>query len=145
MYIVAAILKGYELNAEDYMLKTLKSDLIVKKVKNKINHKKNQYLKSKARISEEAMKIDNSKPSSIKIFGNFVVNHLLIPFDQTPGGDFIECYNIDKDQKVFVIADVMGKQWGAWFHSFLFRKTFNFRFLSFCAEFFMHHNQIFLH
>jgi len=37
--------------------------------------------------------------------------------DQIPGGDFYEVIVINKNQRVIIIGDVMGKKWDAWFFS----------------------------
>ncbi len=44
-----------------------------------------------------------------------VVKHWHVPFQNVPGGDFIDYFKVDDDNLVVVLGDIMGKKWGAWY------------------------------
>ena len=45
----------------------------------------------------------------------FTIKHWHVPFENVPGGDFIDYFKIDDDNLAVILGDVMGKKWGAWY------------------------------
>jgi len=110
------ILQGYDLDIEDYILKTSSPKIVVAKVA--------ALLKSKAKEREKAVQEVHSAADNmgakvvpdetLKVNG-FTVNHWHQTFENIPGGDFIDYVPIDDDNGVIVLGDVMGKKWKAWY------------------------------
>lgn len=45
----------------------------------------------------------------------FEIRHWHVPFQNVPGGDFIDYVKVDENKIAIVLGDVMGKKWGAWY------------------------------
>ena len=110
------ILEGYELEIEDYIIKTSTPKVVIAKVKAILQSKK----KERAKAVEEVQKAAGSLgakvvPSEFPIFEGYEIEHWHVPFEGTPGGDFIDYVNVNDDYLVVVLGDVMGKKWGAWY------------------------------
>lgn len=110
------ILQGYDLDIEDYILKTSSPKIVVAKVA--------ALLKSKAKEREKAVQEVHSAadnmgakvvPDEMLKVNGFTVNHWHQTFENIPGGDFIDYVPIDDDTGVIVLGDVMGKKWKAWY------------------------------
>lgn len=110
------ILQGYDLDIEDYILKTSSPKIVVAKVA--------ALLKSKAKEREKAVQEVHSAadnmgakvvPDEMLKVNGFTVNHWHQTFENIPGGDFIDYVPIDDDNGVIVLGDVMGKKWKAWY------------------------------
>jgi CheY-like chemotaxis protein len=60
-----------------------------------------------------------TKSDKIQFDDGLLVSGLRINYDGFPGGDFTDVIDVGSG-KVYVIGDVMGKQWTAWFYSLAF-------------------------
>lgn len=110
------ILEGYELDIEDYIIKTATPKVVIAKIKALIKGKKKERSKTVEEVSKAAGSLGAKVvPSDIPAFENYYVKHWHVPFEDTPGGDFIDYVKIDDDNMVIVLGDVMGKKWGAWY------------------------------
>jgi len=110
------ILDGYELEIEDYIIKTSTPKVVIAKVRAILRSKKNE----RAKTVEEVQKAAGSMgakvvPSDFPKFEGYEIKHWHVPFEGTPGGDFIDYVNVNDDYLVVVLGDVMGKKWGAWY------------------------------
>lgn len=110
------ILEGYELEIEDYIIKTSTPKVVIAKVRAILQSKK----KERAKTVEEVQKAAGSLgakvvPSEFPKFEGYEIKHWHVPFEGTPGGDFIDYVNVNDDYLVVVLGDVMGKKWGAWY------------------------------
>ncbi len=110
------ILNGYDLNIEDYIIKTSGTKVILAKIASIIKSSQ----KGRERAVEEVSKAANSMgakvvPDKMPEFEGFTVKHWHVPFQNIPGGDFIDYFKVDEDNLVVVLGDIMGKKWGAWY------------------------------
>jgi DNA-binding response OmpR family regulator len=114
-------LKGYDLEIDAYIPKTTSTKVLIPKIISII--RKNQKMKESAKqeFKERSTIMESIQEKEKIILGDLEINFLTVPFDNTPGGDYIEKVKLDNGKYVFVIADVMGKKWDAWFHSFPFK------------------------
>jgi len=110
------ILEGYELDIEDYILKTSSPRIVLAKVA--------ALLKSQTREREKAVQEVHSAadnmgtkvvPDEMLKINGFKINHWHQTFENIPGGDFIDYVPIDEHRGVIVLGDVMGKKWKAWY------------------------------
>ncbi len=110
------ILDGYDLNIEDYIVKTSGSKIVLAKI--------NALLKASQKEREKAVEevhqaADNMGakvvPDFAPSFDGFTIKHWHVPFQNIPGGDFIDYFKADDDNMVIVLGDIMGKKWGAWY------------------------------
>lgn len=115
------ILEGYELGITDYVVKTAGPKLVIAKV--------NAILKSlgkeRSRIVTELHAAADSLrvkvvPDSAPAFEGFDLKHWHKPYQGVPGGDFIDFFQLDKNNLAVILGDVMGKKWGAWFFAFAY-------------------------
>ncbi len=115
------MLVGYDLNISDYLVKTTSLNVLLKKVHSVIKSHEKIRNEVKLNVKQEATKHSLTRDREKILLEDFIIDHLTIPFEDTPGGDFIEKIKLDENKYVFVLADVMGKRWDAWFHSFPFK------------------------
>ncbi len=110
------ILNGYDLEIEDYLLKTASPKIVTTKV--------GAIIKSKGRerkkvVDELNKAVDNMGarvvPDEFPEFAGYDIRHWHIPFKNIPGGDFLDYIEVDEDNIVVFLGDVMGKRWGAWY------------------------------
>lgn len=110
------ILGGYDLNIEDYIVKTSGAKIILAKI--------SAIIKSKVRERENAVnevhQAANSMgakvvPDDTPKFDGMTLKHWHEPFQNIPGGDFIDYFKVDDNNLVVVLGDIMGKKWGAWY------------------------------
>ena len=110
------ILTGYELEIEDYIIKTASPKVVIAKV--------NAILKSlekeRGKVVGEVQKAADNMgakvvPDEYPLFDGYDVRHWHLPFENVPGGDFIDYIVLDDDHLVIILGDVMGKRWGAWY------------------------------
>ncbi len=112
----SAILSGYDLNIEDYIVKTSGPKIVLAKINALL--KASQKERAKA-VDEVHKAADNMGakviPDFAPTFEGFTIKHWHVPFQNIPGGDFIDYYKADDDNLVVVLGDIMGKKWGAWY------------------------------
>lgn len=109
------ILKAYEYEITDYVLKTAGPKVVLAKVNAIVNSLKKQKSKAiselRSAASSIAMKV---VPDSAPNFRGFEIEHWHQTFQGVPGGDLIDYFPVDENNLIIVLGDVMGKKWGAW-------------------------------
>ncbi|KUO59376.1 response regulator [bacterium BRH_c32] len=110
------VLQGYDLEIEDYIIKTASPKIVIAKVSAILKSLERERVK----VVDEVQKAADSMgakvvPDEVPPFSDFSVRHWHQPYKNVPGGDFIDYVKVDEDQMVIVFGDVMGKRWGAWY------------------------------
>ncbi|MFH1198060.1 MAG: fused response regulator/phosphatase [bacterium] len=110
------ILQGYDLEIEDYMIKTASPKIILAKISAILKSLK----KEREKVVDEVNKAAGSMsatvvPENFPVFEGFDIRHWHVPFENIPGGDFIDYFKLDDTHQIIVLGDVMGKKWGAWY------------------------------
>lgn len=108
------MLQGYDLEIQDYIVKTASPKIILAKLKSVINSSEAQKTKAETEVKSAAMGV-KVVPDSVPEFAGYKITQLHKPFNDIPGGDFIDYVKVDNDIMVVVLGDVMGKKWGAWY------------------------------
>lgn len=110
------ILNGYDLNIQDYVVKTSGAKVILAKI--------NALLKASQREREKVINEVHSAannastkvvPDEFPELTGVKIKHWHVPFQNVPGGDFIDYFKVDDENIVVVLGDIMGKKWGAWY------------------------------
>lgn len=115
------IQKGLDLKAIDYIAKNIPQNQLVSKINNILNTVQEQKDKSISELKTVAERLNlKSVPAKGLKLKNFEVIFYHKPYQNYPGGDFIDFIKIDERFTFIVLGDVMGKKWGAWFFSFTF-------------------------
>ncbi|MES2275060.1 MAG: fused response regulator/phosphatase [Bacteroidota bacterium] len=115
------MLEGMNMDAIDYIVKDVPIPVIVSKITNVLNTIREQHERSISELSRAAVALHlNSVPQKTPVISGFNVDFWHKPFQNYPGGDFIDFIQIDERYTFIVLGDVMGKKWGAWFFSFGF-------------------------
>lgn len=113
------MLDGYNLNIEDFILKTISPKVVAIKVRNILNKLRKERQKAVQELHEAADSVSMEVvPDSSPSFEGFEISQWFVPFKGIPGGDFIDYINVGDDKLVIVLGDIMGKKWGAWFFAF---------------------------
>ncbi len=110
------VLLGYDLNIEDYIIKSSSMKVVVAKVRAILK----SLQKERTKTVEEVQKAADSMgatvvPEKFPQFEGFSIKHWHVPFQNVSGGDFIDYFKFDDDNIVVILGDVMGKKWGAWY------------------------------
>lgn len=113
------VLKGLNLSAIDYIIKGTPYAVISSKVQNILNSLDNEHKRSveELRRAAELLPI-NSVPKTDPVIPGYKVRFWHRPFQNYPGGDFMDCIRTDDGQTFFLLGDIMGKKWEAWFFTF---------------------------
>lgn len=115
------MLKGINLEAVDYILKNTPLPVVVSKINNFLSTVREQHERTLRELSVAAMALNlHSVPQRLPVIKGFEVDFWHKPFQNYPGGDFIDFITIDERYTFIVLGDVMGKKWGAWYFSFGF-------------------------
>lgn len=115
------MLEGINMEAIDYIIKDVPIPVIVSKITNVLNTIREQHERSISELSKAAVALHlNSVPQNAPALKGYQVNFWHKPFQNYPGGDFIDFIKIDDRYTFIILGDVMGKKWGAWFFSFGF-------------------------
>ncbi len=110
------MIKGYDLDINDYIIKTASPKIILAKIATILKSKEKERRKAIEEVKEAAGKMGAKVvPDEFPEFLGFDVKHWHQPFDEIPGGDFIDYIKIDDSNLIVVLGDVMGKKWGAWY------------------------------
>lgn len=110
------ILEGYDLNIEDYIVKTSGSKIILAKIAALLKSSKKEREKAVNEVHQAANSMGAKVvPDESPNFDGFTIKHWHVPFQNIPGGDFIDYFKVDEDNIVLVLGDIMGKKWGAWY------------------------------
>lgn len=108
------IIKGINLDADDFISKTDGSNVVVSKLKNVI--RKREQVRSKLlgemQKASHATGVLLDAPNPPRVSG-YSVEHFHESHEGIPGGDFIDYTEINK-RILCVVGDVMGKRWKAW-------------------------------
>ncbi len=117
----AVMLKGYDYEIKDYILKTTNSKILTTKIGNIIKSTKKDRQSSILELKEAVSKVSiEVVPEKSPSYEGFKIEQWNVPFKDTPGGDFIDYCDLDDERLVVILGDVMGKKWGAWFFAFSF-------------------------
>ncbi len=115
------ILDGYDLGITDYVLKTAGPKVVVAKVTAIINSLGNERRKIVSELHQAASSLRAKVvPDFVPIIEGFEIHQWHIPFKGIPGGDFIDYFQLDKNNLAIILGDVMGKKWGAWYFAFAY-------------------------
>jgi sigma-B regulation protein RsbU (phosphoserine phosphatase) len=115
------MLKGINLEAVDYILKDTPLPILVSKINNFLTTVREQHERTLKELSVAAMALNlHSVPQKLPVIKGFEVDFWHKPFQNYPGGDFIDFITINARYTFVVLGDVMGKKWGAWYFSFGF-------------------------
>ncbi len=108
------ILQGYDLEIQEYIVKTSSPKIILAKLKSVITSSEAQKFKAETEVKSAAMGV-KVVPDSVPEIAGYKITQFHKPFNDIPGGDFIDYVKISDDVMVIVLGDVMGKKWGAWY------------------------------
>ncbi|MBD1391961.1 fused response regulator/phosphatase [Mucilaginibacter glaciei] len=115
------MLEGINLDAVDYILKDTPIPVIVTKIDNFLSTVREQHERTLQELSKAAIALNlNSIPKKIPVVKGFDIDFWHKPYQNYPGGDFIDFITINDRYTFVVLGDVMGKKWGAWYFSFGF-------------------------
>jgi sigma-B regulation protein RsbU (phosphoserine phosphatase) len=115
------ILEGYDLEIEDYIIKTSGPRVVVAKVSAILNSLDKERKKMVSEINRAADSFRAKVvPDDFPLFEGFDIKHWHQPFKGIPGGDFLDYFQLDDDNLVIILGDVMGKKWGAWYFAFAY-------------------------
>jgi len=110
------ILQGYDLEIQEYIVKTSSPKIILAKLKSLIRSSEAQKAQGETEVKKAAASMGAKVvPDKIPEIAGYKITQLHKPFNDIPGGDFIDYVKIDDDTVVVVVGDVMGKKWGAWY------------------------------
>ncbi|MBU1095123.1 MAG: SpoIIE family protein phosphatase [Bacteroidetes bacterium] len=110
------ILQGYDLEIQEYIIKTSSPKIVLAKVSAIIKTNEKERLKAESEVQKAADSMSAKVvPDQPILFDGFTLDHWHVPFQNIPGGDFIDYVKIDDKRVAIVLGDVMGKKWGAWY------------------------------
>ncbi len=110
------ILEGYDLEIEDYIVKTSSPKIVTAKIGAILKSKKKEMDKAVNEVQQAASKMGAKVvPDEFPKFEGYEIGHWHVPFKNVPGGDFIDYFNLDEDNLIVILGDIMGKRWGAWY------------------------------
>lgn len=110
------ILKGFDLEVEDYIIKTAGIKVVLAKISAIFNARKKERQKAVGEVHKAADSMKSKVvPENFPEFNGFKIKHWHVPFENVPGGDFIDYFKIDDNNIAVILGDVMGKKWGAWY------------------------------
>ena len=115
------MVKGLNLQAVDYVIKDTPVNVIVSKINNLIYtvQKQQELSKSELKKAAEALNV-KSIPTKTPEIDGFDIDFWHRPYQDIPGGDFIDFINANERYTFIVLGDIMGKKWMAWFFTFSF-------------------------
>jgi sigma-B regulation protein RsbU (phosphoserine phosphatase) len=110
------ILQGFDLEIEDYIIKTSSPKVVIAKVSAILK----SLEKERVKVVDEVQKAADSMgaktvPEEFPVLEGVQIKHWHMPFKNVPGGDFIDYFKMDDDNLAIILGDVMGKRWGAWY------------------------------
>ena len=110
------ILQGFDLEIEDYIIKTSSPKVVIAKVSAILKSLEKERVKVVDEVQKAADSMGaKSVPEEFPVLEGVQIKHWHMPFKNVPGGDFIDYFNMDDDNLAFILGDVMGKRWGAWY------------------------------
>ncbi len=115
----ALVLKGLHLNALDYIVKGTPFPVIASNLDNILSSLKHEYDRSVEELKKAAELLPvNSIPKFIPPLPGFDVHCWNQPFQNHPGGDFMDYIPVNEQFTFLFLGDIMGKKWEAWFFTF---------------------------
>ncbi|QEC66630.1 fused response regulator/phosphatase [Panacibacter ginsenosidivorans] len=115
----ALMLKGLRMHAIDFISKDTPFPMLVSKVNSVLQVVRNQQELSVQELKKAAEAINiKSIPKEAPVIDGYEINFWHQPFQNYPGGDFIDFIKADDTHTFIVLGDVMGKKWKAWFFTF---------------------------
>ncbi|MCX7798240.1 MAG: SpoIIE family protein phosphatase [Melioribacter sp.] len=110
------ILKGFDLEIEDYIIKTSSPKVVIAKISAILK----SLEKERVKVVDEVQKAADTMaatvvPDTPPKFSSIEIKQWYMPYKNVPGGDFIDYFKIDDDNLIVILGDVMGKRWGAWY------------------------------
>jgi len=110
------ILQGYDLDIQEYIIKTSSPKIILAKINSLLKSTETQKAKGETEIKEAAATMGvKVVPDKVPDFEGYEISQFHKPFNDIPGGDFIDYVAVNDDSLVVVVGDIMGKKWGAWY------------------------------
>ncbi|MBK7104684.1 MAG: SpoIIE family protein phosphatase [Ignavibacteriae bacterium] len=110
------ILEGYDLHVEDYIVKTSGPKIVLAKVNAILKSFEKEREKAVSEVQKAASAMSAKVvPDEFPQLDGFLIKHWHVPYQNVPGGDFIDYFKVDDDNLVIVLGDIMGKKWGAWY------------------------------
>jgi len=113
--------QGLDLLAVDYVIKDTPFNVIVSKVANLLETVKKQRELSELEIRKAALALNiKTIPANVPQLDEFKIDFWHRPYNEIPGGDFIDFIKMGDRYTFVILGDVMGKKWTAWFFTFTF-------------------------
>ncbi len=110
------ILQAYELEIEDYIIKTASPKVISAKISATFKAREKERTKAVSEVQKAAGSMGAKVvPEDFPVFEGFSIKHWHVPFKNVPGGDFIDYYPLGDESIAIILGDVMGKRWNAWY------------------------------
>ena len=110
------ILSGYDLEIDEYIIKTSPPKIVIAKLNailsSKIKRKKEAVDELNEAVNNLGSRVVPDKTPQLK---DYVISQWHQPYEDIPGGDFIDYINLDQNKTIIIIGDVMGKKWNAWY------------------------------
>lgn len=115
------MMQGLNLNAIDYIVKGTPMPVIISKVNNLLQTVQQQQQQSIDELRKAAQALNiKSIPDHIIAVTGFDIEFWHQPFENYPGGDFIDFITVNERYSFILLGDIMGKKWKAWFFTFCF-------------------------
>lgn len=110
------ILRGFDLEIEDYIIKTSSPKVVIAKVSAILK----SLEKERVKVVDEVQKAADTMaatvvPDNPPVFNEIEIKQWYLPYKNVPGGDFIDYFKINDNTLIVILGDVMGKRWGAWY------------------------------
>jgi len=113
-----SVLEGYNLDIEDYIIKTSSPRVIVARITSLLRSSERKKLIAKKDLRRAADTMASALiPEQMPEIRGFEIGHWAVPYKNIPGGDFIDYYHISDKRIAIVLGDVMGKKWNAWYYA----------------------------
>lgn len=113
------VLKGLHLHALDYIIKGTPFPVIASKLQNILNSLQNEHERSVEELKKAAEMLQvASTPKNNPEIPGFGVHFWNQPYQNYPGGDFMDYIQVDDRYTFLFMGDIMGKKWQAWFFTF---------------------------
>ena len=110
------ILQGYDLQIQEYIIKTSSPKVILAKIHSLLKSNEALRARGEAEVKNAAASMGiKVVPDEVPNFEGFEITQFHKPFNDIPGGDFLDYVKINDDSMVVVVGDIMGKKWGAWY------------------------------
>jgi sigma-B regulation protein RsbU (phosphoserine phosphatase) len=112
---------GLDLQAVDYVLKSIPVKVIIAKLNNLLDtvHKQRELSELEIKRAASALNI-KAVPDKAPEFENIRIDFWHKDYQDIPGGDFIDFIAADNHNTFILLGDIMGKRWNAWFFTFTF-------------------------